>query len=573
MRPRATLFDRRQLLSAAATLGGAAALNALLPAWARSQTPGLAAAQPLTGADIRLEVAHMGLTVDGRAGHAIAINGAVPGPLIRLKQGQNVRLSLTNRLADEDTSIHWHGVLLPFQMDGVPGLSFPGVKPGETFVYEFPIKHAGTFWYHSHSGLQELVGHYAPLIFDPAGPDPVAYDREHVLVLSDYSFLHPHVILKKLKQEPGYFNRQKQTVAGLLAGRDQPLKDRAAWASMRMDPTDLLDVTGSTYRYLINGHGPRDNWTGLFKPGERVRLRLINAGSMTLFNVRIPGLKLTVVAADGENVRPVEVDELQVANAETYDVVVTIPDDRAYTLVAEAADGSGLARATLAPRPGMSAEVPPLRPRKVLTMRDMGMDMGGMAGMDHGGGGHSMAMRDSKTAPQVKLTPGVQMLSPMPVDRTGDRPTGLEDAPGKVLTYRDLVALTPDHSVPAPTRQLEVHLTGNMERFMWSFDGEKYSDGVDPLPFRLNERVRLILVNDTMMNHPIHLHGHFVELVNGAPHGSQPRKHTVNVMPGGKVALDLTADAPGDWAMHCHMLLHMHAGMFRVVTVRPMDAA
>ncbi|MBL8774200.1 MAG: copper resistance system multicopper oxidase [Phenylobacterium sp.] len=571
MRPRATDFDRRQLLRGAAALGGGGALAALLPAWARSQTPGLAAARALTGPEIRLTVDHIPLTVDGRAGHGIAINGSVPGPLIRLKEGETVRIALENRLKDEQTSIHWHGVLLPFQMDGVPGVSFPGVDPGETFVYEFPIRHAGTFWYHSHSGLQELVGHYAPIIFDPAGADPVAYDREHILVLSDYSFLHPHTLMKKLKQEPGYFNRQKQTVAGLLAGRDQPLKDRVDWASMRMDPTDILDVTGSTYRYLVNGHGPRDNWTGLFRPGERVRLRLINAGAMTLFNLRIPGLPMTVVQADGENVRPVVVDELQIANAETYDVVVTIPDDRAYTLVAEAADGSGMARATLAPRPGMSAEVPPLRPRKVLTMRDMGMDMSGHAG--HGGGGHSMSMRDPKNAPQVKLTPSVQMISPMPVDRIGERPTGLEDAPGRVLTYKDLVALAPNPKASPPTRQIEVHLTGNMERFMWSFDGVKYSEGAEPIPFRLDERVRVVLVNDTMMNHPIHLHGHFFEVVNGAEADRQPRKHTVNVMPGAKLAFDLTADAPGDWAFHCHMLLHMHAGMFRVVTVRPMAHA
>ena len=569
MRAGATEIDRRRLLGGLSALGGGAALSALLPAWARSQTPGLAAAQPLSGPEIRLSVDHTPLTIDGRAGHGVAVNGSVPGPLIRLKEGQNVRIALTNRLIDEQTSIHWHGVLLPFQMDGVPGVSFPGVKPGETFVYEFPIRPAGTFWYHSHSGLQELVGHYAPLIFDPAGPDPVAYDREHVLVLSDYSFLHPHTLLKKLKQEPGYFNRQKQTVAGFLAGRDQPLKDRVEWAAMRMDPTDILDVTGSTYRYLVNGHGPRDNWTGLFRPGERVRLRLINAGAMTLFNLRIPGARMTVVQADGENVRPVVVDELQIANAETYDAVVTLPEDRAYALVAEAADGSGHARATLAPRPGMTAEVPPPRPRRVLTMRDMGMDMSGHAGHDMG----PMSMRDPANAPQVKLTPSVQMISPMPADRTGDRPTGLEDVPGKVLTYRDLVALTPNPNAAPPTRHLEVHLTGNMERFMWSFDGVKYSEGAEPIPFRLNERVRVTLVNDTMMNHPIHLHGHFVELVTGAEAAHQPRKHTVNVMPGAKLTLDLTADAPGDWAFHCHMLLHMHAGMFRVVTVRPMGEA
>jgi CopA family copper-resistance protein len=572
-------LGRRGLLRAGAGL----ALSGLLPRWAWSAEGAPAA---LSGEDIRLTIGHAPLTIDGRTGHAVAVNGSVPGPLIRLKEGQDVRISVTNAL-DEDTSIHWHGLLVPFQMDGVPGVSFPGIRPGETFAYEFKVRQAGTYWYHSHSGLQELVGHYAPMIIEPAGPDPVGYDREHVVVLSDYSFLHPHLILQRLKQQAGYFNRRKQTIAGLVAGKDQPPKARATWARMRMDPTDVLDVTGSTYAYLVNGHGTEDNWTALFRRGERVRLRFVNAASMTLFNVRIPGLAMTVVAADGADIRPVEVDEFQIANAETYDVVVTPRDDRAYTLVAEAADSSGMARATLAPRPGMAAEVPALRQRPLLTMDDMGMaamDMGGMSGsgmdmgdmsgagahgamaMDHG----DMAMRDPANAPGLPLNPGVQMISPMPMDRTAERGTGLKDVTHRVLTYADLAAPAPHADQRAPTRELTIHLTGNMERFMWSFDGRKFSDGREAYPFRLNERARVTLVNDTMMNHPIHLHGHFMELVNGQGE-RQPLKHTINVMPGGKASFDLTADAPGDWAFHCHMLLHMHAGMFNVVTVRPLD--
>ncbi len=564
MRPRAIDLPRRQLLTGA----GALAAASLLPGWARSQTPGLVRPQALSGDEIALSIDHTHLTLDGRQGHGVAINGTVPGPLIRLREGQNVRLKVTNNLTDEDTSIHWHGLLVPFQMDGVPGVSFPGIKPGETFVYEFPILHAGTYWYHSHSGLQELVGHYAPLVIDPKGAEPAPYDREHVIVLSDYSFMHPHEVFLKLKKQAGYFNRRKQTVAGLLAGKDQPLKDRIEWSGMRMDPTDISDVTGSTYTFLMNGHGPKDNWTGLFKPGERVRLRFINAASMTIFNVRIPGLKLTVVQADGQDVRPVEVDEFQIANAETYDVIVQPTDDRAFSLVAEAIDRSGMARGTLAPRPGMTAEVPPLRERPLLTMKDMGMDMSGHGG-GHGGG-HSMSMLDPKNAPQVKMGPGVQMISPMPMDRTAERGTGLEGVPGKVLTYADLIALAPNPDTRPPSRSMEIHLTGNMERFMWAFDGEKFSEITKPIPFRRNERVRVTLVNDSMMNHPIHLHGHFMDLVNGHA-GHHPRKHTINVQPGGKATFDLTADAPGDWAFHCHMLLHMHAGMFKVVTVRPLD--
>ncbi len=439
--------------------------------------------------------------------------------------------------------------------------------------------------------MQEAIGLYGPILIDPAGVEPAPYDREHVIVLSDWSFLHPHQIMQKLKAMPGYFNMQKQTLAEQLAGKGQSAKERREWGKMRMDPTDISDVTGSTYTYLINGHGPQENWTGLFAPGERVRLRIINASAMTNFNVRIPGLPMTVVLADGQPVQPVEIDEFQIGVAETYDVIVRPVSDAAYGLIAESIDRSGQVRGTLAPRLGMVGAIPLLRERPLLTMRDMGMgDMGSdMAGMDLRGGsdmagmdhskmamsGHAMGamnMRDPAVAPQVKMGPGVQMLSPAPADRTGDKPTGLEQAGHRVLTYRDLKSLAPNPDPRKPTRELDVHLTANMERYMWSFDGEAYSAATEPLPFRLGERVRVNLINDTMMPHPIHLHGHFFEVVTGNP-GHHPVKHTVNVLPGGKVGFDLTADAYGDWAFHCHMLLHMHAGMFRVVTVRREEAA
>ncbi|MBP8231237.1 MAG: copper resistance system multicopper oxidase [Rhizorhabdus sp.] len=578
---------RRTLLRNASLLGAGLAVTSLFPAWARSSSLGLVRDLPsLAGADIKLRIGHTEWPVDGRKGHAVTINGTVPGPLIRLKEGQMARIAVTNDL-HEDTSIHWHGLILPFQMDGVPGVSFPGIKPGETFVYEFPVVQSGTYWYHSHSGLQEQEGHYGPIIIEPKDADPVAFDREYVVVLSDFAFMHPHEIFKKLKAQAGVFNFQKQTVAGLLAGKDQSLKDRTEWAKMRMDPTDVSDVTGSVYTFLINGHGPDDNWTALFNPGERVRLRFINAAAMTIFNVRIPGLSMKVVAADGQNVKPVDVEEFQISVAETLDVVVQPTEDKAFTLVAEAVDRSGMGRATLAPRAGMVAAVPPLRERPLATMKDMGMDMsmGGMEGMDHGadGGmqmdmsgmdmsGMDMSMRNPDNAPQVKMGPGVQTISPMPMDRMGEPGQGLENVGHKVLVYTDLEALDPNPDTRTPSRALELHLTGNMERFMWSFDGEKFSEITKPIPFRLNERVRVTLVNDSMMAHPIHLHGHFFELLTG-PKGKHPRKHTVNVAPGGKVTFDLTADAPGDWAFHCHMLYHMHAGMFRVVSVRPMTGA
>lgn len=584
-------------------LGGGATLSALLPRWAASVAQGMPSTMPtLSGNEIQLIIGHTPVSIDGKTTHAVTINGTVPGPLIRLKEGQRVRISVTNTL-DEDTSIHWHGLLVPPQMDGVPGVSFPGIAPGQTFVYEFPIIQSGTYWYHSHSGLQEAEGHYAPIVIEPASADPVQSDREHVIVLADHSEMHPHLIFKRMKQQGGVFNYQRQTIAGLLAGEDQTFAERAEWAKMLMDPTDISDVTGAVMTFLVNGHGPKDNWTALFNPGERVRLRFINAAAQMIFNVRIPGLKLTVVAADGQNVRPVEVDEFQIGNAETYDIVVQPTENRAYTLVSEAVDRSGMGRATLAPRAGMTTEVPPLRKRPLATMKDMGMDMSahghGAAGMDHSnmpgmdhssmpaappgmapprvrgsdamGPGMAMNMMDTAKAPQIKMGPGVQMIAQMPVDRTGDPGQGLEGVGHRVLVYKDLIALERNPDTRAPSRALEIRLTGNMERFTWGFDGWKFSEGPPPYSFRSGERVRITLVNDTMMMHPIHLHGHFFELLH-APVGHLPRKHTVNVLPGGKVSYDITAEE-GDWAFHCHMLYHMHGGMFQVFKVRPSEGS
>ncbi|WP_106640179.1 copper resistance system multicopper oxidase [Allosphingosinicella vermicomposti] len=575
-----TLIERRAILRGGALGAVGLGLTGLLPAWAQSGTAGLAPQMPtLSGEDIRLKIGHDAFTVGGRTGHAVTINGVLPAPLLRLREGQNVRLHVENAL-DEDTSIHWHGLIVPFQMDGVPGISFPGIKPRSTFTYEFPIKQSGTYWYHSHSGLQEQLGHYGPLVIDPAGADPVAYDREHVIVLSDWTFFHPHQVIARLKQEGGFFNRQKQTLMDRIQGKDRMSHaDRNMFAKMRMDPTDSADVTEAAYTFLINGHGPQENWTGLFRPGERVRLRIINSAAQTIFNVRIPGLRMTVVGTDGQYVRPVVIDEFQIGNAETYDIIVEPTEDRAYTFVAESIDRSGMGRATLAPRLGMTAPVPPLRKRPLLGMKDMGM--GGMGGMDHGSGARagtatapamdhgSMDMRD-KSKVDFKVGVGVDMIAPNPVDRTGDPGIGLENVGHKVLTYKDLVNLHPNTDTRVPTRNVEIHLTGNMERFMWSIDGQKLSENPEPIRFERNERARLTLVNDTMMTHPMHLHGHFFEIVNGNP-GNQPLKHTIMVLPGGKVSLDLTADAPGDWAFHCHLLYHMHAGMMRVVTVRPLD--
>ena len=580
------LIARRSLLKVGALGAAGLGMSGLFPAWAQNGTHGLVRKEmpTLSGEEIRLTIAEGMFNVDGRAGHAITINGTIPAPLIRLREGQNVRLVVNNML-DEDTSIHWHGLILPFQMDGVPGVSFPGIRARSTFVYEFPLRQSGTYWYHSHSGLQEQLGHYGPMIIDPAGADPVAYDREHVIVLSDWSFMHPHQIFSRMKQEGGFFNRQRETLFGQRS-EELSREDRQMFARMRMDPSDISDVTEAAYTLLTNGHSPEENWTGIFRPGERVRLRIINAAAQTTFNVRIPGLPMTLVATDGINVRPVLIDEFQIGNAETYDFIVQ-PEDRAYTIVSESIDRSAMARATLAPRMGMSAPVPPLRERPTLNMTDMGMggmDHGSMPGMDHGsmsntgsasqgsmaGMDHSnMDMRDESKV-DFPVGVGVDMIAPNPIDRTDHPGIGLENVGHRVLTYKDLVSLTPNTDRREPTRLIQVNLTGNMERFMWSMDGEQLSENPEPYRFARNERVRMRLINHTMMTHPMHIHGHFWELVNGNP-GNHPLKHTVKVLPGSFVDLDLTADAPGDWAFHCHLLYHMHAGMMRVVTVRPLD--
>ena len=573
----ALFTTRRAILKGAVGLGGLAAI----PAWARAMPHGpiRQGFDEVSGRVIDLAVGQGAIEVAGRSGHAFAVNGSVPGPLVRLKEGEAVTLRVANHLA-QDTSIHWHGLLLPFQFDGVPGVSFPGIKPGETFVYELPaLRQSGTYWWHSHSDLQEQAGHYGPIIIDPAGPDPVQADRDYVLLLSEFSPLHPHTIMAKLKKGEEYFNRQKTSWTDdyRLSG-----SDRRMWAGMRMMPTDIADVTGSTYTYLINGHAPEDSLEYLFSPGERVRLRIINGSAMSFFNIRIPGVRMSVVQADGKNVRPIEVDEFQIGTAETYDIVVE-PTAEAHTIVAEAMDRSGMAVATLASRAGARAPVPSLRDPVLLTMTAMGH-----GGMDHSGGDHSnmghatstggmdhgvMKMRDtSSLPPNVAVGPGIDMVSANPADRMGDPGLGLDNVGHKVLTYRDLTALEPNDYLRKPSRHMQIHLTGNMERYMWSFDGRKFNAVADqPIRFAYNERVRVKLVNDTMMAHPIHLHGHFFELVNGADRMHQPQKHTVIVQPGGSATFDLTADEPGDWAFHCHLLYHMHAGMFQVVTVASPD--
>jgi CopA family copper-resistance protein len=605
-------LSRRHLL---AGLGAASAFGAM-PAWAQGHSMGghsggvsrRGAATIRAGFDeVRGEVIDLAVRdglriVEGRRSIGRAVNGSVPGPLIRLREGQNVRFNVANHLR-EDTSIHWHGLLVPFQMDGVPGISFPGIKPGQTFTYDFPVRQAGTYWYHSHSGLQEQQGHYGPLIIDPAGAEPVAYDRDYILLLSDFTTLDPHFIMSRLRTGEGYFNRQltSWTDRYKLSGAE-----RRMWAEMRMPPTDIMDIGAPTYTFLANGRGPKEGLEYLFKAGERIRLRVINGSAQSFFNVRIPGLPMTIIGADGQNVRPVEVDEFQIGTAETYDVIVEPKNAEAYAIVGESMDRSGMALAMLASRPGARATVPALRDPPLLTMGDMGMNHGsggmdhsamghgapaatgaGAAAVDHAAMGHAapaekaadaamgsmsmdgMNMRDtSLLPPDVKVGPGIDMVSMSPVDKTGDPGLGLRDVKHRVLNYRMLAALEPNKDVREPSQLLELHLTGNMERYMWSFDGRMYSAVSDvPIRFAWNERVRVKLINNTMMAHPIHLHGMFFELVNGQSPATQPRKNVVIVQPGASATFDLTANEPGDWAFHCHLMYHMHGGMMQTVTV------
>lgn len=573
---------RRQFLGRATSLGSVFAAFRYLPAWALSASEGNLGLPTLTGTNFDLTVGHFPVRIDGRSGHAVGMNGTLPAPLLRFREGEELTLNVTNNL-EEDTSIHWHGLLVPFEMDGVPGVTFPGIKPGKTFTYRFAVPQNGTYWYHSHSGLQEQQGHYGPIIIDPKGADPVTYDREYVLVLSDWSFMNPHEIFSKLKKMGNSLNFQQRTVPDFFADANQmglrkTIEDRLMWGNMRMSPRDIADVTGETYTYLINGRSTQDNWNGVFKPDERVRLRIINASAMSIFNVRMPDLPMTIVQADGLHVKPLEVDEFQMGVAETYDVIIQPKEARAYAFVAESIDRSGQVVASFGHMPGMRAAEPKLRPVPLLTMEDMGMDHGAQNSMemgsmnrgqtDKGGMDH---MEYNATTPQKKKIekgPGVANVAMMPVSRLDEPGIGLENVPHRALTYSQLRSLERNPDPRPPEREVELHLTGNMERYMWSFDGVKFSEVKDPIIFHQGERVRLTMINNTMMPHPIHLHGMYFELVNGGGDHS-PRKHTVIVKPGEKLSVDISAEHVGDWAFHCHLLYHIHAGMMQVVSILP----
>ena len=581
-------ISRRRFVQGLA-LGGTAALlgGFVKPAWALQ---GLGEPGVMAGTEFALEIAETPVNFTGAARHATTVNGMLPGPLLRWREGTTVTLRVTNRLR-VPTSIHWHGILVPSDMDGVPGISFPGIAPGETFVYRFRVKQSGTYWYHSHSGFQEQTGLYGALVIDPEKPDRVRAERDYVVMLNDWTDEDPRAVLAHLKKQGDYYNYGEPTARDFFAdvsrmGLKAALALRKMWNEMRMSPRDLIDVTGATYTYLMNGATPAANWTALFKPGERVRLRFINGSSNSYFDVRIPGLNLTVVAADGQDVEPVTVDEFRIGTAEVYDLIVQPQEDRAYTIFAESMSRDGYARGTLAPRAGMQAELPHLDPLPTLSMVDMmgamaqgdmsgthGMEHGAMPGMDMGGhGGHAgmhldpAGMRTARHARTEYDNPNVDMRVDMPRTNLDDPGVGLRDNSRRVLTYADLHtiggSLYPQQPV---TGEIELHLTGNMNRFVWGFDGLKFSRA-KPVHFPYGKHLRLVLCNDTMMTHPIHLHGLWSEL-ESPEQEFQVRKHTISVQPAQRVTYRVMADALGRWAYHCHLLYHMEAGMFREVVV------
>ena len=628
---------RRTFVKGLAAGGVVAAAAGLQPHAALGQSLERRRVRELSGTDFELRIGETRVNFTGKERIAYTVNGSLPAPTLRWREGETVTLRVFNDLRNEDASIHWHGILLPANMDGVPGLSFHGIRPGESYTYRFQVKQNGTYWYHSHSGFDEQRGLYGALIIEPHHPGPVQFDREYAILLSDWTDEDPRWIFAKLKKQADYFNFNKRTAGDFFRdvrehGLSATLADRRMWGQMRMNPTDLADVTGHTYTYLMNGTAPEGNWTGIFKPGERVRLRFINGSAQSYFDVRIPGLKLTVVAADGQYVRPVEVDEFRIATAETYDVIVEPTSGDAFTIFAQSVDRTGYAAGTLAVREGARAEVPALDERQLLTMADMGH--GPMEGHDHaamtGGAaataaadphaghnmpaqptakpadphaghnmpqqppakppvadphaGHNMpaqppqkpadphaghdmsAMAGPQAHPETEDgNPLVDMQAANPLPRLDDPGVGLRNNGRRVLTYSDLRNVFEDPDGREPTRTIELHLTGHMEKFAWSFDGVKFADA-EPVRLKYGERLRIVLVNDTMMSHPIHLHGMWSDLENEAGE-YMVRKHTIDMQPGTKRSFRVRADALGRWAFHCHLLYHMESGMFREVRV------
>ncbi|WP_330946035.1 copper resistance system multicopper oxidase [Thermomonas sp. LB-4] len=586
-------LSRRRFVTGLAAGGVVAGALPHWPAFA-APSPRAAAVPELRGTDFNLAIGRSPVNFTGRERMATTINGSLPAPTLRWREGDTVTLRVANRLRGAQSSIHWHGIILPANMDGVPGLSFDGIAPGESYLYRFRLNQSGTYWYHSHSMFQEQAGLYGAIVIEPREPPPYHHDREHVVLLSDWTDLDPVALFRRMKKMAGYDNYYKRTVGDFMRdvredGLAATLEDRGMWGRMRMTPTDLSDINAHTYTYLINGTAPAGNWSGLFRPGEKVLLRFINGSAMTYFDVRIPGLKMTVVAADGQYIHPVSVDEFRIAVAETFDVIVEPRGQDAYTIFAQDMGRTGYARGTLAVRPGLEAPLPAIDPRPLLTMDDMGhggMDHGahgsakpmeggcgarmGMEGgcgasMGHAGHGKGAAGGMQQHPASETGNPLLDMQAMSLAPRLDDPGIGLRGNGRTVLTYGAMKSLFDDPDGREPSREIELHLTGHMEKFAWSFDGKKFMDA-EPLRLNYGERMRIVLVNDTMMTHPIHLHGLWSDLEDESGN-FHLRKHTVDIAPGTRRSYRVRADALGRWAYHCHLLYHMEAGMMREVRV------
>lgn len=559
-------FNRRRFLTGSSTLLGASMLSTLPTmansALTKSQNVVVNSDRAdhivpiLTGNEFDLYVSEKMITVNGKSSMATLINDSLPAPTLKMQEGDTVTIRVHNQL-NESTSIHWHGLLVPFEMDGVPGISFDGIPAGSTFTYKFKLTQSGTYWYHSHTGFQEQTGMRGAIVIEPKGRERYPIEEDHVILLSDWTHRDPHNLLKLLKQRADFDNYHLPDFKKLLSDiAETDLKTafdkRKSWNQMRMMPTDFTDLSGeNTFTYLINGKTTAANWTQLVKAGQPVKLRFINGSAQTIFDVRIPGLKMKVVATDGIDVSPVDIDDFRIGVAETYDVIVT-PTKDAHTIFAQNIDRSGYVATTLATKKGARPAIPAMDKIEWLTMADM---MGAM-------GSNGYNAKHAKTEYDFKS----DMRVDSPRMNLDDPGINLRNIDRKVLNYSQLRSVGDEIMAEQrkPTREIEIHLTGNMERYIWALDGVMFKDAA-PVNIKPGERVRITLVNDTMMNHPMHLHGMWSDL--RMPSGEfQVRKHTIMVQPAQKISFDVTGEA-GRWAWHCHLLYHMEAGMFREVAV------
>lgn len=491
--------------------------------------------------EYNLDVDYKTVNITGKNIRAMSVDDSIPAPTIEATVGDILRVTFNNKM-DVETSVHWHGVLLPNDQDGVPYLTTPPIQPGESFTYEYPIIHHGTYWYHSHTGLQEQRGVYGALVFHPAAGEVEKADHEAVIVLSDWTDEDPNQVMHNLKKSDDYYALKKNSVQSWLKvfkHGSQAISNRLNGAWTRMGVMDVSDVGYDAF--LVNGE--IQHTISTVKKGESIRLRIINAGASSYFNLEYAGGSMMIVAADGVDVEPVRVDRQRIAIAETFDVIVTIPDNGSYEFRATSEDGTGYSSTILGE--GALSKAPDIPKPNPFLMGHSGhemnqTDMGGMSEeneesmlMDHSVMNHDMGMKE---------------------------PLSLRMSEYELLRSMRPTTFNPDN----PQREVKLELTGNMERYVWSFNNKVLSED-SKIMIRKGETVRFVMENKTMMHHPIHLHGHFFRVLNGQGKFS-PLKHTVNVPPMQTVTIEFYANEEKDWFFHCHNLYHMKSGMTRVIS-------